>query len=220
MKFTPGVKLISIVIVLAIALPSGISFASIFSSQYIPETVSYEEPAVRLSNYSINDHPEEFISIYNYNTSADANIGYEWSGPEQNNTFSSVNYSKAIFLQSISNSNIGANLTFRTLLDNYNYLANFSVYFVQNGTYFPEVFLHSNNGTVNSESPSLNTVLNMSNPLSLGIMFQPVVNNNTTTPRNVFQAEIILNLNLFHVSGNSIDIFTQYTVSIDLTLTT
>lgn len=220
MKFTRGVKLISIFLVILVALPTGISLASIYSSQYVPEIVTYEEPAVRLSNYSISSHYGEDICINSYNTSADASIEYEWSGPGQNNAFSSVNYSNAILLQSLRDSNMNANLTFRTLSQNYNYLANFSVYFVENGTYLGEVSLQSNNGTVTEESPSLVSLFNSSVPVRIGIMFQPVLNKYTQIPGNAFQADIVLNLNLFHVSANNVNIYTQYRISIDLALTT
>ena len=220
MKFTPRLKLVSIIIVLLVALPTGISLASVFSSQSIHEIVAYEEPAVRLSNYSINNHYGEDISVGSYNTSAEAIIHYEWPGPGPNNTFSQVNYSNAILLQSIKDSNMEANLTFRTLSGDYKYLANFSVYFVENNTFFKEVSLQSNNSAVTQKSPSLISVFNRSEPVEIGIMFQPALNKNTQMHRNIFEADIELNLNLFHVSGNNVDIYTQYSISIDLALTT
>jgi hypothetical protein len=220
MKFTPRLKLVSIIIVLLVALPTGISLASVFSSQSIHEIVAYEEPAVRLSNYSINNHYGEDISVGSYNTSAEAIIQYKWPGPGQNNMFSQVNYSNAILLKSIKDSNMEANLTFRTLSGDYKYLANFSVYFVENNTFFKEVSLQSNNSAVTQKSPSLISVFNSSEPVEIGIMFQPALNKYTQMPGNIFEADIELNLNLFHVSGNNVDIYTQYSISIDLSLTT
>ena len=220
MRFTPRIKLISVLLVIILAVPSGISLASIFSSQYVPEVVAYEQPAVRLSNYSIDSHNNAIITTNNYNTTASATIEFEWDGPNQNNTFSKVNYSNQILLQTIGESNMDANLTFRSLSENYNYLANFSVYFVENGTFFKEVALQSDNGKVVKENLSQVSVFNRSAPIRIGILFQPVVNSYTEIPGNSFDADFQINLNLFHVSGNNVDVYTQYRISVDLVLTT
>ena len=79
-----------------------------------------------------------------------------------------------------------ANLTFRSLSENYNYLANFSVYFVENGTFFKEVALQSDNGKVVKENLSQVSVFNRSAPIRIGILFQPVVNSYTEIPGNSF----------------------------------
>ncbi|MCL4341588.1 MAG: hypothetical protein M1431_05810 [Candidatus Thermoplasmatota archaeon] len=213
-------KLISVLLVIVLAVPSGLSLASVFSSQYVPEVVAYEQPALRLSNYSINSHYNAIITTNNYNTTANATIQFEWDGPNQNNTFSEVNYSNQILLQTIGASNMDANLTFRSFSGNYNYLANFSVYFVENGTFFKEVSMQSDNGKVVKHNLSQVSLFNRSEPIRIGILFQPVVNSYTEIPGNSFDAEFQINLNLFHVSGNNVEVYTQYRVSVDLVLTT
>lgn len=220
MRFTPRVKLISVLLVILLAVPSGISLASVFSSQYVPEVVAYEQPAVRLSNYSIDRHNNAIITTNDYNTTASASIQYEWGGTNQNNTFSEVNYSNQILLQTIGSSSMDANLTFRSFSGNYNYLSNFSVYFVENGTFFNEVDLKSLNGKTVKENLSAVSVFNRSGPIRMGILFQPVLNNYTEIPGNSFSAGFQINLNLFHFSANNIDIYTQYRISVDLVLTT
>ena len=217
MRFTPRVKLISILLVILVALPSGISLASVFSSQYVPAIVTYEEPALRLSNYSITPHVGTIITMSNYNTSASALIE---TGLRPDKVFPRVNYSNQILLQSISTSGIEANLTFKSLSGQYDYLANFSVYFIGNGTFFKEVSLQSNNTTVTKENSSNTALFNQSSPIRIGIMFQPLVNNYTTNQGNSFSADFELSLNLFHVSGNNEDLYTQYSIFIVLKVTT
>ena len=102
-----------VLIVILVALPSGISIASVYSSQYMPAIVSYEEPAIRLSNYSTTLHSGQVGDISSYNVSATSSIEYGWAGTDSNGSFREVNYSNSILLQSISQSPFVANLSLK-----------------------------------------------------------------------------------------------------------
>ena len=220
MILTPRMRLISVLIVILVALPSGISIASVYSSQYMPVIVSYEEPAIRLSNYSTTLHNGQVVDISSYNVSATSSIEYGWTGTDSNGSFHEVNYSNSILLQSISQSPFVANLSLKSLNGQYKDLSNFSVYFQNNGTFYSEFSMSSINGSIINNSFSENAIFNRTLPIRLGIVFQPATNQETERINNVLKVGAVFSINISDITGNNVEIYTQYEIGVNLTLTT
>ena len=220
MSFTPRMKLISILAVILVALPSGISFATVYSSQYVPAVISYEEPAIRLSNYSITSHNGQLVDISSYNVSATEQIEYGWSGPDNSGSFQEVNYSNTLLLQSITQTPFIANLSLISLSVQYKDLSNFSVYFQVGSTFYNEFSLATSNGNIVENSSSQNAIFNRSLPIRMGIIFQPAVNQVTEKVNNVINVDAAFYVNISHFTGKDTDIFSRYYTQVNLTLTT
>ena len=80
--------------------------------------------------------------------------------------------------------------------------------------------MSSINGSIINNSFSENAIFNRTLPIRLGIVFQPATNQETERINNVLKVGAVFSINISDITGNNVEIYTQYEIGVNLTLTT
>ena len=72
----------------------------------------------------------------------------------------------------------------------------------------------------NDQNVYENAIFNRTLPIRFGIVFQPVTNQETERINNVLKVGAVFSINISDITGNNVEIYTQYEICVNLTLTT